>query len=367
MTDVEHSMPDAPNGSPEDGAKRSAPVVAESERLPLLEVHDLVKHFPIRKGFLRRVTGHVKAVDGVSFAVRPGETLGLVGESGCGKTTTARCIVRAMEPTSGTILFRPVGGPEVDMATLGKAELKGLRRHVQMIFQDPYSSLNPRMPVIDIVAEPLKAHRWRRADYEARVTEILDLVGLDPRYMRRYPHAFSGGQRQRIGIARALALKPSLVIADEPVSALDVSVQAQILNLLEEMQERMDLTYVLIAHDLSVVRYVCDRVAVMYLGRIVELSRTEELFVKPMHPYTSALLSAVPDLDPDREWLGEAVSGEASLASASSCGCAFAPRCTHATDICRERTPTLVEKASGEEGRHFAACHLSGELSLAGV
>ncbi|MHC5055925.1 MAG: ABC transporter ATP-binding protein [Planctomycetota bacterium] len=367
MADVEHNTPNAPTGSPDDGSERAASAVAESQTVPLLEVHDLVKHFPIRKGFLRRVAGHVKAVDGVSFAVSPGETLGLVGESGCGKTTTARCIVRAMEPTSGSIVFRPSGAPEVDMATLTKAELKGLRRHMQMIFQDPYSSLNPRMPVIDIVAEPLKAHRWARKDYEARVAEILDLVGLDPRYMRRYPHAFSGGQRQRIGIARALALRPSLVIADEPVSALDVSVQAQILNLLEEMQERMDLTYVLIAHDLSVVRYVCDRVAVMYLGRIVELSRTEELFVRPMHPYTSALLSAVPDLDPDREWLGEAVSGEASLAPVEAMGCAFAPRCAHAADICWSKPPALEEMASGGGRGHFAACHLSRELELAGV
>jgi peptide/nickel transport system ATP-binding protein len=366
-------MPDASNNKPDEQAaaapeaQTSVEAKPQSEAPPLLEVHDLKKHFPVRKGFLRRVTGQVKAVDGVSFAVSPGETLGLVGESGCGKTTTARCIVRAMEPTSGSIVFRPPGMPEVDMATVTKPELKGLRRHVQMIFQDPYSSLNPRMPVIDIVAEPLKAHRWKRKDYEARVSEILDLVGLDPRYMRRYPHAFSGGQRQRIGIARALALSPSLVIADEPVSALDVSVQAQILNLLDEMQERMDLTYLLIAHDLSVVRYVCDRVAVMYLGRIVELSKTEDLFVRPMHPYTSALLSAVPDLDPDRDWLGEAVLGEASLASASEGGCAFAPRCAHVTDACLERVPALEDKAPAGEGSHFVACHLSRELELAGV
>ena len=342
-------------------------VSGEATDAPLLRVRGLSKHFPLfSKGFFERQVGVVKAVDDMSFDLRPGETLGLVGESGSGKTTAVRTILRALAPTAGSAIFQSDSGP-VDLATLPGKDLKPLRREMQMIFQDPYSSLNPRMPVIDIVAEPLKAHRWKRRDYEARVAEILDLVGLDPRYMRRYPHAFSGGQRQRIGIARALALKPSLVIADEPVSALDVSVQAQILNLLEEMQERMNLTYVLIAHDLSVVRYVCDRVAVMYLGRLVEVSATEELFLRPMHPYTSALLSAVPDLDPDREWLAEPIAGEASLASVEGSGCAFAPRCAHATDVCRERTPALDEKASGEGGSHFAACHLSRVLSLAGV
>ena len=240
---------------------------------------------------------------------------------------------------------------------------------MQMIFQDPYSSLNPRMPVLDIVAEPLRAHGWKRKRCEERVAEILDLVGLDPHFMRRYPHAFSGGQRQRIGIARALALSPSLVVADEPVSALDVSVQAQILNLLEEMQERMQLTYLLIAHDLSVVRYVCDRVAVMYLGKLVEVAETEALFTRPLHPYTSALLSAVPDLDPSREWLAETLSGEAAAPSGETTGCPFAPRCKYAIDICRKEAPRLEAGGGGGGQRdgHPAACHRAHEIELVGL
>ena len=334
---------------------------------PILEVRRLRKHFPIERGFLRRVVGHVRAVDDVSFSIRAGETLGLVGESGCGKTTAARVILRALDPTDGSIHFRTGDGELVDMATLGRKELKAVRRHMQMIFQDPYSSLNPRMPVIDLVAEPLKAHGWPRKRYEERVAELLDLVGLDPRFMRRYPHAFSGGQRQRIGVARALALSPSLVVADEPVSALDVSIQAQILNLLEEMQQRMDLTYLFITHDLSVVRHICDRVAVMYVGKLVEVADTEALFAHPRHPYTSALLAAVPDVDPHREWLAETLSGEVADPSKEIVGCPFAPRCKHAIDICREDPPTLRDWSEAQGSPHQAACHRCGELVLSGV
>jgi peptide/nickel transport system ATP-binding protein len=333
----------------------------------ILDVRHLRKHFPIEKGVLRRVVGHVRAVDDISFTIRAGETMGLVGESGCGKTTTARVIMRAMDPTGGSVLFRTVDGDVVDMATVGKRELKALRASMQMVFQDPYSSLNPRMPVIDIVAEPLRAHGWKRKRCERRVAEVLDLVGLDPQYMRRYPHAFSGGQRQRIGVARALVLSPSLVVADEPVSALDVSVQAQILNLLKEMQERMSLTYLFITHDLSVVRYTCDHVAVMYVGKIVETAETEDLYASPRHPYTSALLAAVPDVDPHREWLGETVSGEVADPSQHMEGCPFAPRCPYAEKICREVSPLLEDKTDGRGTPHRAACHRSSEIHLAGI
>jgi peptide/nickel transport system ATP-binding protein len=330
----------------------------------ILEVRRLKKYFPMEKGFLRRVVGHVRAVDDVSFSIRAGETMGLVGESGCGKTTAARVILRALEPTEGSVLFRTGGGETVDLAALHKKELKAVRRHMQMIFQDPYSSLNPRMPILDLVAEPLRAHGWGRRQCEDRVAELLDFVGLDPQYMRRYPHAFSGGQRQRIGIARALALSPSLVIADEPLSALDVSIQAQILNLLEQMQQKMGLTYLFITHDLRVVRYICNRVAVMYVGKLVELADTEELFARPMHPYTSALLAAVPDLDPRQEWLGETLSGEVADPSKELVGCPFAPRCKYAAAICREETPALVDKAAEAGRAHHVACHRSQEIDL---
>src|SRR6202048_1090563 len=265
----------------------------------LLEVRHLKKYFPIQRGLLRKVVVHMRAVDYVTFFVWPGETLSLVGESGCGKTTTARCVLRAVDPTEGEVLFRAGDGSVVDVASVSRASLRPLRREMQMIFQDPFSSLNSRMTLLDIVGEPLEVNgvgnRQERTD---RVAELLRLVGLRPEYMRPYPHAFSGGQRQRIGIARALALNPRLVVADEPVSALDVSVQAQILNLMLELQERLGLTYLFVAHDLSVVRHISDRVAVMYVGQMVEMAETEALFAWPNDPYTAALLSAIPEPDP---------------------------------------------------------------------
>ena len=271
-------------------------------RLPeerLLEVSDLEKHFPIKQGFLKREVGRILAVDGVNFHINDGETLGLVGESGCGKTTTARCILRAVDPTNGEILFRTREDEVVDIAMLKGAELKKIRSDIQMIFQDPFSSLNPRMTLLDTIGEPLLLNNiGSKHDREERVAELLEMVGLRPEYMRRFPHAFSGGQRQRIGIARALAPNPKLVVADEPVSALDVSVQAQVLNLLADLQGELGLTYLFVAHDLSVVKHISDRVAVMYVGKLVEMAPTDELFSTPKHPYTAALLSAVPEPDP---------------------------------------------------------------------
>lgn len=330
----------------------------------VIEVENLKKYFPIRRGLLRREVGYVRAVDGVSFNVRKGETLGLVGESGCGKTTTARMILRAIDPTEGSIRFRMPDGV-VDLAKLERHELKHIRKYIQMIFQDPYSSLNPRLPVLDIVAEPLYAHGVSRKDAESRVMELLEVVGLDPRYVRRYPHAFSGGQRQRIGIARALALNPSVVVADEAVSALDVSVQAQILNLLQDLQQQLNLTYIFIAHDLSVVRYICDRVAVMYVGRLVELAPVEDLFTNPKHPYTSALMAAVPDANPKQIWPKGIVSGEIPDTASEIKGCAFAARCQYAKDICRRERPEL--RKLDEAGTRTVACHFADELELEGV
>ncbi|MDQ3810073.1 MAG: ATP-binding cassette domain-containing protein, partial [Chloroflexota bacterium] len=288
---------------------------------PVLEVRNLKKYFPIRRGFLRNVVGNVRAVDDVSFDVRKGETLALVGESGCGKTTTSRCVLRAIRPTAGQILFGLEDGTTVDVAGLSRDQLRPLRRQMQMIFQDPFSSLNPRMTLLDIVSEPLLVNgvssRRERID---RVADLLRLVGLRPEYMRRYPHAFSGGQRQRIGIARALALRPRLVVADEPVSALDVSVQAQVLNLLMELQAELGLTYLFVAHDLSVVKHVSDRVAVMYVGQIVEMAPVAELFAQPKHPYTSALMAAIPVPDPRARTERAPLQGEVANPAAPPSG-----------------------------------------------
>jgi peptide/nickel transport system ATP-binding protein len=339
-------------------------MTAGTNGTPLLEVRGLRKFYPIQKGFLRRVVGHVRAVDDVTFRVDEGETLSLVGESGCGKTTTARCILRAVAPTAGEVRFRTGEGAVVDVATLPKARLRPLRRQMQMIFQDPFSSLNPRRTLLDIVAEPLVANGvGTRRERIERVAELLRLVGLRPEYMRRYPHAFSGGQRQRVGIARALALNPRLVVADEPVSALDVSVQAQILNLMLDLQDQLRLTYLFVAHDLSVVKHVSDRVAVMYVGRIVETAPTEALFATPRHPYTEALLSAVPKPDPRLRAQRIALEGEVADAANPPSGCYFHPRCPYAVEACRTQIPTLEEVAPG----HRVSCHRARELTLRGV
>lgn len=331
---------------------------------PLLEVKKLRRFFPIHKGLLRRVVGQVRAVDDISFHIKRGETLSLVGESGCGKTTTARCILRALKPTGGQVLFQTAAGDVVDTAGLPKRELQPFRHQMQMIFQDPFSSLNPRMTVFDIIAEPLLASGIKsREQRRRRVEELLELARLRPEFMGRYPHAFSGGQRQRIGIARALALNPSLIVADEPVSALDVSVQAQILNLMLDLQDELGLTYLFVAHDLSVVKHISDRVAVMYVGKIVEIAETKQLFNAPQHPYTEALLSAVPKPDPRFRSERIVLKGEVADAADPPAGCYFHPRCAHAVDRCRTEAPQLEETQPG----HFVSCHRAHEIELTGV
>lgn len=335
----------------------------DMEDREILRVHEVKKHFPIEHGFLRRRVGTIKAVDGVSFSVFDGEALGLVGESGCGKTTLGRCIMRGLKATSGEILFKPFDETH-DLNSIESRELRRIRRHIQMVFQDPFSSLDPRKTVLEIVGEPLVyTTNATRSEVEARVRELMDIVGLNVQHIKRYPHAFSGGQRQRIGIARALATRPKLIVADEPVSALDVSIQAQILNLLQDLQEEFGLTYLFVAHDLSVIEHISDRVAVMYVGRIVEFAETEATYLSPQHPYTEALLSAIPQPSPHRKSKRMLLEGEVANPANPPTGCYFHPRCRYARDICRTTTPHLREVKPG----HFAACHLSEELSLKGV
>ena len=324
---------------------------------PILVARDLVKHFPVRKGLFGRLAAHVKAVDGVSLEIAPGETLALVGESGCGKSTLGRMLLRLIDPTSGTISFMGE-----DLTRLGEAEMRARRRHMQIVFQDPYASLNPRMTVADIVGEPLKLHGIvPPAGRAARIAELLSLVGLRPEHARRYPHEFSGGQRQRIGIARALAAEPRLIVGDEPVSALDVSVQAQVLNLLLELQQRLRLTFLFVAHDLSVVRHISDRVAVMYVGQIVELAPTKSIFERPLHPYTAALLKAVPVADPRVPAGDVLLKGEVPSPASPPAGCYFNPRCPFADERCRREAPVLRELATG----HSVRCHHAERLQLA--
>jgi len=341
---------EAPSRPPADGA--------------LLSVRDLVKHFPIRAGVLKRQVGAVRAVDGISFDIAAGETLGLVGETGCGKSTAARVVIRLIEATRGSVVF-----DGIDVLAAKGDTLHSLRRQMQIVFQDPYASLNPRMTVGSIVSEPLIVHAsaardagiQSRADRRDRVKELLELVGLSPEHYNRYPHEFSGGQRQRIGIARAIALSPRLLLCDEPVSALDVSIQAQVINLLEDLQERLGLTYLVIAHDLAVVRHISDRIAVMYLGRLVEVADSDELLAHPQHPYTEALLSAIPIPDPAAERRRERIilGGDVPNPANPPSGCAFHPRCPRAQAICSEETPPLVSHGRGPA--HVAACHFPTE------
>ena len=343
---------------------QTQPATVSNGQAPvLLDVRNLKKHFPVQRGLLRRVVGHVKAVDGVSFQVHEGETLGLVGESGCGKTTTGRLIMRALEPTEGQVLLRHEG-QMVDLTHRSRGDLKPYRKDVQIIFQDPFSSLSPRMTVHEIISEPLAIHRIGSPEERlARVRELLERVGLRVQHMGRYPHAFSGGQRQRIGIARALALQPRLIVADEPVSALDVSIQAQVINLLKDLQAEFGLAYLFIAHDLSVVEHISDRVAVMYLGRIVELAPADELYRRPLMPYTEALLSAIPKSHPSQKRERIILSGDVPNPANPPSGCHFNPRCRYAQEVCRREVPALREIQPG----HFAACHFAEELHLAGV
>jgi len=328
--------------------------------MALLEIHDLKKHFPLRKGFLSGVVETVKAVDGVSLHVEEGETLGLVGESGCGKSTLGRCIIRLIEPTSGSVVY-----DGADITRMAAPEMRAMRRKMQMIFQDPYASLNPRMRIGDIIGEGLKIHGIAKgAELNARVLELLNRVGLRDEHFGRYPHEFSGGQRQRIGVARALAVDAKFIIADEAVSALDVSIQAQVLNLIQDLQEEFGLTYLFISHDLRVVEHVSDRVAVMYLGKIVEVAPAREIYDHGQHPYTRALLSAVPVADPSRKSERIILQGDVPSPINPPSGCSFHPRCPFAEKVCSEEEPTLTF-----DGDHGVACHLfgpgkTGEVSM---
>lgn len=327
----------------------------------LLDVRGLVKYFPIKRGFFRRTVGTVKAVDDISFDIREGETLSLVGESGCGKSTTARSIIRAYEPTAGEILFKTEDGESIDLAQLSLVEMRPIRRQLQMIFQDPFSSLNPRMNIYEIISEPLLVHGiGSSSEREDRVAELLRVVRLRPEYMRRYPHAFSGGQRQRIGIARALALNPRLILADEPVSGLDVSVQAQVINLMMDLQDSLGLTYLFVSHDLSVVKQISNRVVVMYVGRIAEIGTPQELFDSPKHPYTAALMSSVPKPHPSQRTKRYVLEGEVANPANPPTGCYFHPRCPFATDQCKVEVPPLVKSKDGR----YVSCHRADEIDL---
>jgi oligopeptide transport system ATP-binding protein len=325
---------------------------------PLLQVRNLKKYFPVRKGILSRVVGHVKAVDDISFQIAEGETLGLVGESGCGKTTAGRTLLRLLEPTAGRIEF-----DGRDVTDLRGEQLRELRRNMQIVFQDPFGSLNPRMTIKGIVEEGLIVHGLGdKQDRLEKVRATLEQVGLDPSYINRYPHEFSGGQRQRIGVARALALNPRFMVLDEPISALDVSIQSQIINLLVELREKFDLTYLFISHDLSVVEYISDRVAVMYLGEIVETAASEELYKNPLHPYTKALLSAVPSMDPDKKRERIVLPGDVPSPINPPSGCRFHPRCPLAIDVCRTEAPRELDLSG-----HLVRCHVvEKELGAAG-
>ena len=337
----------------------------------LMEVKGLKKFFPIQKGLLRRTVGHVKAVDDVNFFVREGETLGLVGESGCGKSTAGRSIIRLYEPTAGEVLFKSRllgssdGTPKmVNLLDLKPDEMKLIRREISMVFQDPINSLNPRMTVSDIVAEPMAIHGLDNGrETEEIIIRLLERVGLRPDHLRRYPHEFSGGQRQRIGIARALSLNPRLVICDEPVSALDVSIQAQTLNLLQDLQKDFNLSYIFVAHDLSVVQHISDRVAVMYVGKVAEIATADELYSHPLHPYTEALLSAVPKPDPFYKSDRIVMQGDVADPSNPPSGCYFHPRCRYAQEVCKLQTPEFRELKPD----HFVACHRAEELTLEGI
>jgi len=337
--------------------------MANQTQPPLLEVRDLKKWFPISKGFLQRQTGFVKAVDGVNIDVQAGETLGIVGESGSGKTTLGRCITRLYTPTGGQVTMR-ADGETLDVSALKGKELSAFRKRAQTIFQDPYSSLNPRMTVLQTVGEPLLVNNLAHGkELENRVTEIVLQVGLRVEHLQRYPHSFSGGQRQRIGIARAMVVHPRLVVADEPVSALDVSIQAQILNLLQDLQEKYQLTYLFISHAMSVIRYVSDRIAVMYAGKLVELGPKQELLSHPKHPYTEALLAAVPKTTQRKRGMRLVSPGEPPDVANLPKGCVFVPRCKYATEQCKEQMPILRPVGSGA----YVSCHLAESLTLQGI